>query len=169
VTESAWHDLVADLAAREAAEVRDDAVEVYLAEAARARLAERTGEAVVHLVTGRRVRGRLVASSVHGCLRVVADRDDLLVPQDAIVRIDGSRGGLRHEGQGLPWTIGSWLRAIHAGGGLVQVVLRDATTVAGSPTFVGGDHVEIEVFDTAGARAVIVVPFAAAVTWQAGG
>lgn len=139
-----WLDLTSTLRAQDADELRGEAVEVLLAEAARCRLADRVGPAVVRLVGGSVLRGRLVSSDVDGYLRVDDGTDhDLLVRIGAISRIDGSQAALRREEGAPSVTIGSRLRATQGADAHVRATLADGAVVAGRVSVVGADHVEI--------------------------
>ena len=164
MTDANWLDLASTLAANEANEVRGEAVEVLVAEIARCRLVDRLGWAHVQVVTGQRLVGRLEAGGIDGHLAVrEATGDVVLVAAPAVVRVVGSRIGLRAESGVESRSIGSWLREVQAGCGQVWATSTDAVTVRGRLAAVAADHVEVDTGD-----GVVVLALAAVVAWRSG-
>lgn len=148
-------------------QVRADAYELFMAEAARMRLVERSGPARVILRSGVALSGQLVPpdgpNAVHGLIDLLArDGRRLRVPAEAVVALVGASAALRDEGSsGPPRSIASLLREIWATRGRARTLLRDAGWIEGAIVLVGADHVELE---SAGER--WVVPFAAVDVWD---
>ncbi|MFN8173039.1 MAG: hypothetical protein U0R65_14405 [Candidatus Nanopelagicales bacterium] len=159
--EEAWLDLSSALAAASASDVRSDAAELRTVEAARSRLADRRGPAVLRLIGGATLAGSLVASDVDGWLALVVDeRDVRLVRASAVVLIGASTAGLRAEGAGLGRSVGSWLRDRFEENDDVRATLVDGDVVAGRVVRVGADHAELRADDRTWA-----VPWSAVVMW----
>ncbi len=154
VTDSAWLDLTSALTASADEELRGEAADLLAAEAARCRLTDRAGPAVVRLDDGTVVRGTLVPDAVEGWLAVEGQQADaqVLVNVSAVVTVVGSRPTLRRDDGRLPVTIGSWLREAHAASAQLRAVLAGGEVVVGRPTSVGADHAEL----TDAGRAIVV-------------
>jgi hypothetical protein len=159
--------LEAGAAAQAAAdtELRLDAFEVYQAEAARSRLADRIGWATVALRCGTVLVGDLGGSSAHapdGMLVLRrSDKAVLVVPVWAIVDISGSSAGLRDE-TARPLSFSALLRDCWTEQAQVRL-LRDGHWVGGTIVFVGSDHVELHQVD-----GTVAIPFASVQAWDLG-
>lgn len=165
-----WDDAVACVQADLDGEAVAEAHELYLAEAARTRLAERIGRVQVSLRSGRDVRGTVVDEpqvAGHLALRGV-DGACALVAEHAIRSMTGSAIRLRREdvahsaARGLPArSLASWLREVWQADAAVQVIDLAGESHAGRVVFVGADHLEITARDES-----IVLPFAAVDLWR---
>jgi len=149
-------------------EVRDEAYEVFVAEASRGRLADRSGPVRLTLRCGRVLSGTLVSrpdESVDGHLWV----DDatgrvLLIPVAAVLVITGSRPGLRAErGDPAAASIGSWLRAAWRQDDPLVALLADGRWVGDRLVHVGADHA-----DLANGVDVVTVPWSVVEAWARG-
>jgi hypothetical protein len=159
-----WSDLVARAESEERATLRDEAHEVFVAEAARCRLTDRQGRAVITTRSGTALDGELRPDlQVNGCVSLVDDRGrECLVPTPGIVRVVGSRPALAREDGPSEASLASWLRRAWARGALVGALDASGQWRSGLLAFVGADHVEIEVGDQAE-----VLPFATVEAWRA--
>lgn len=157
-----WLDLSSALAAAAASELRAESAELLAAEAARCRLVDRRGPAVLRVAGGAVVAGTLVPSSIDGWLAVDGGAGSVrLVNTAALTLIEGSQAGIRPEDAIVPRTLGSWLREQADRGAVLRVTLTDGRVIVGLPVLVGADHVEVR---SAGAR--VVVPWAAVAWWD---
>lgn len=150
--------------AESAAELAAEAVEVYVAEAARCRLPDRRGAARVTLRCGVVLAGALEPdASPDACLSLVSDTGaTVLVPVTAVLTVTGSRAALRDEGPTGHRSLTSCLREAWQSGTRVRVLVGSGTWIGGVIRLVGADHVEI---DTDGADAAVVLPLAAVEAW----
>jgi len=146
--------------------VRDEAFELFAAEAARTRLADRAGNVRIVLRSGRVLVGELgTAEQVAGHLRLVDGRGrQLLVAVDAISTIRGSSTALRDEETAeRSRSLASMLRETWALGERLQVLLHTGEWIGGAIRLVASDHLELVV----GADDC-VIPFAASEAWGLG-
>lgn len=142
-----WRELAAALAAERDAEVRDEAHEVFLAEAARLRLLDRSGPVRLLLRCGQVVDGSLDA----GCGPLIADHLTvhesggriLYVASTAVVSVTGSQPGLRREREIAGRTVPGWLRDAWQADQWVAALTCDRRWVSGRPVRVGADHVDL--------------------------
>lgn len=144
--ESLWHEAAAGVQSSIDADLRGDAYEVFVAEAARCRLVDRVGRARISLRCGATLEGDLVPQgegAVVDHLVLRADDGDLLVPAMAIVSMTGSRPALRIEGV-RSRTLGSWLREAWAADERVRLLGPSGRWVAGLVDLVGAEHVELD-------------------------
>ena len=165
-----WLEVSGRVAAELAADLRGEAFEVYLAEAARTRVMDRrpTGsegptEIQVTLRCGHVVAGAIDdADPVSDALTVVATGGRrLLIPVGAAVTLTGLPRRLRDEGgPTVTASIGSRLR-MAAADAPVRVLLRTGGWIAGDVAFVGADHV-----DLVSAGRVVTVPFSSVDAWH---
>jgi hypothetical protein len=165
--EQIWHEAAAGVQASVDADLREEAYEVFVAEAARCRLVDRVGAARVALRCGVTLEGVLApdgdgALDGHLALRR-ADAVVLHVPVSAVLRITGSDPGLRAEDGRLPRSLASWLRECWAAGDEIRLIDGSGRWVAGRLVYVGADHVEV----AAGADRA-VVPVQCVEAWQGG-
>lgn len=161
-------DPFAALPARSDADVRADAFELFMAEAARVRMTERTGPARVELRSGAVIVGALVPPDADAVERhlLVVDRAGrrLLVFVDAVTALVGASAALRDESSARPVrTLASRLRECWTSGSRLRVMMRDGRWIDGAIALVAADHVELIV---SGER--WVVPFRAAEAWDLG-
>jgi len=160
--------LEAGAAAQAAAdtELRLDAFEVYQAEAARSRLADRIGWATVTLLCGAVLVGEVgrgQSPAPEGTLLVRrSDGSVLVVPVNAVAGVVGSSAGLRDEGE-RPVSLASLLRECWATQAPVRLLLPDGQWTAGIIVFVGADHVELHQEDQN-----VAIPYAAVQAWNLG-
>lgn len=159
-----WLEATAGAQASVDAELRDDAYEVFVAEAARCRLVDRMGPTRMLLRCGEVVDGTLApdpgeAVDDHLALRGPGGRL-MLVPSAAIVSATGSRSALRTEG-GVSRTVRSWLREAWMAGDPLRVLDCRGRWTGGRLTLVGSDHVELEHDGL-----VTVVALSAVEAWQ---
>lgn len=161
--ESLWHEAAAGVQSSIDADLRDDAYEVFVAEASRCRMVDRVGRARLLLRCGATLEGDLVPldeGAVDDHLLLRTHEGDLLVPAAAIVSMTGSRPALRDEGAGCR-TRASWLREAWSAGELVRVLGCTGRWVAGRVELVGADHVELDLDG-----ALTVVSLASVDAWQ---
>lgn len=138
----------------------DDVPDLLAAEAARSRLADRTGPARVWLRCGQVLSGVLGGERpVEDALVLTTDLGPVLVPTHAVVCILGGQPGLRDEAQRLE-RLSRRLREVWSAAGSVRVLLRDGGWVAGPVTWVGADHAVV------GGSETTAVPYAAAEAWR---
>lgn len=150
------------------AEVREDAFELFMAEAARMRLTERAGDARVALRSGAVLTGELSAPGADAVGRhlhlVDSAGRSVLVSVDAVTAIIGASAALREESTGhLARSLASRLRECWAAGSRLRVLLCDGRWIEGGIVLVASDHLELIV---GGDR--WVVPFAASEAWDLG-
>lgn len=143
-----------------------DAFDLFMVEAARVRLADRSGPARVVLRCGVVLSGELVPSAgveVRGMLDLATGGRRVLVAADAVIALAGAGAGLREEfGSGRPRTLAAWLRDCWSTRTRVSALLPDGSWVEGEVVLVASDHVELA---RAGER--WVVPFASVEAWAA--
>ena len=141
-----WLEAAASLRVELDVQVRDEAYEVFVAESARGRMADRVGEVTLLLRCGQAVEGELRADddSVAGHLIVAEPSGRLmLVPDTAVVTMAGSRPGLRPEGRDRERTLGSWLREAWQADDVVAALRCDGRWCTGRVRHVGADHVDL--------------------------
>lgn len=167
-----WWETVGGLLADMDADLRADAYEVFLAEAARSRLTDRQGEARLRVRSGETIVGTLVTdedSRVEGHLVVRSPGGrESLVPEAAVVSLVGSRPGLRADDVSgrrttVPSRLTSRLREAWLAGGRVRVLVRDGRWLDGEVVCVGADFADI-----ACDGSVATVPLRSADVWQVG-
>lgn len=148
-----------------ARQVREDAFEFFVAEAARIRLVDRRGVARVIVRSGAVVTGELSPHDVGDCLEMVdSSGHGLLVPVAAVSSIRGSRAALRDEaGPTRPRSLASRLRECWSAGGRLRVLLHTGEWTEGVITLVAADHVELVIADE-----TCVVPYSAVEVWDVG-
>lgn len=154
--EAVWLEAEAGVQSELDAEVRSDAFEVFMAEAARMRIQDRIGRARIVLRCGVWLDGDIAGDDVivgHLCLRERSGRR-LVVPVSSITTATGSRPGRREDG--AERTVSSWLREAWAAGDRLQLLTRDGRWIAGRLAHVGADHV-----DLVGEPDAVTVPFTA--------
>ncbi len=147
-------------------QVRDDAFELFTAEAARVRLEDRTGDVRVVLRSGHILIGELSTSElVSGHLELLDTRGrHLLVPTAAVSVMHGSSTALRDEApSGASRSLASRLRETWSAGARLRVLLASGEWLGGVIVLVASDHVELA---TGGDHCVI--PFAAGQAWDVG-
>lgn len=143
-----WAEAEAIVQAEADADLVDEAYEVFLAEAARLRLADRRGAVRLQLRCGLPVEGALVDDlRVRGHLSVTtASGGVVLVATHAIAVLEGSSRGLRVEcapDAASDLTLTSWLREAWRAGALVRVTCGDGLVRVGVLRWVGADHAEL--------------------------
>ncbi len=147
--ESQWLAAAADLQADMDADVRAEAFEVFVAEAARARLADRVGSVRVSVRCGHVVIGDLDATpegEVAGHLQLVdVTGRRLLIPAASVLVMTGSRPGLRaEEPSRAARSITARLREAWILDESVRALLVDGRSVGSRLLHVGADHVELD-------------------------
>lgn len=149
-------------------DLRADAFDLFMAEAARVRLVDRCGPARVVLRCGLTVSGELVppiGQEVSGTLDLLAGGRRVLVAAGAVVALVGAPAGLRDEsGSRRPRTLAAWLRDCWSAGTRVSALLPDGTWAEGEVVLVAADHVEL-----ARNKERWIVPFVSAEAWTARG
>jgi hypothetical protein len=162
-----WYEAVAGVQASLDADLRAEAYEVFVAEAARCRLVDRAGAATVLLRCGVVLEGELTPHSDDGVAEhlVLRGTGDVsrLVAVCAVVSVRGSGPGLRPEGDGAARSLTSWLREAWSADESMSLIVGSGARVVGRLGFVGADHVEIWDGD-----ARTVVPLASVEAWQRG-
>ena len=145
------------------AELREEAYEVFVAEASRCRMTDRCGDVAATLRCGVTVKGRMLPEWMDGHLAMRTDAGaELLVPTAAVVVILGGAPSLRREGE-IAATIGSALRESWSGGRTIRVLLADGAWRQGEVDFVGADHVTLRIVDM-----LVTIPMVAVEAWQLG-
>ena len=143
-----WLEALAGVQADLDAQVRGDAYEVFMAESARCRLADRTGPANVRLRSGHVFDGVIASQgqeSIDGYLWLIdANGRALLIAAGAVLAITGTRPGLREESPTQSGTsLGSWLRDAWSLDARLLVLLTDASWAGHRLVHVGADHVDL--------------------------
>jgi hypothetical protein len=156
-----WLAAAAGLQSELDADLRDEAYEVFVVEAARSRLQDRVGPARLSLRCGLALEGQLGAEDVIGGHLRLRDHvgRHLVVPVAAVVTVSGTRPGLRPEGHER--TLTSWLREAWSSGDPVSVLACSGQWIAGRLTRVGGDHVDLDL-----GEAELTVAIAAVEAWR---
>lgn len=139
-------DLAALIQTEQDADLRAEAREVFLAEAARCRLADRHGAGRVLLRCGVGLEGAWTAEEpVAGYVCMLGPEGRRhVVAVDAIVLVVGTQSALRVETSSRETTLGQWLREAWADGDVVRALDASGCTHAGPVGFVGADHVVID-------------------------
>ena len=145
--EQLWHEAAAGVQASVDADLREEAYEVFVAEAARCRLVDRVGAARVTLRCGVTLEGVLApdcADALDGHLALRrADAGVLHVAVSAVLQVTGSSPALRVEEGRLPRSLASWLRECWSAGAVIRLIDGSGRQVAGRLAYVGADHVEV--------------------------
>jgi hypothetical protein len=165
--EQLWHEAAAGVQASVDADLREEAFEVFVAEAARCRLVDRVGTARVTLRSGVTVEGVLVpgcddALDGHLALRR-ADGGVLHVTVPSVLQVTGSGPALRVEDGRLPRSLASWLRECWSAGEVIRLIDGSGRWATGRLAYVGADHVEL-----ADGADRAVVPVQCVEAWQCG-
>lgn len=162
-----WQEAAAAVQSSVDADLRDEAYEVFVAEAARCRLVDRAGPARVALRCGVTLEGELVAAAddavAEHLVLVAGDGGRRLIPVGAIVSMTGSRPGLRPEADQRARSLASSLREAWSSDELIRALDSAGRWTVGRMAFVGADHVELRHGDIR-----TVVPMAAVEAWQVG-
>jgi hypothetical protein len=162
-----WQEAAAGVQSWLDADLRADAYEVFVAEAARCRLVDRVGDARVTLGCGVVIQGELAPDAgeavdehlvLHGAGGVVR-----LVPVSAVVSVRGSRAGLRAEGDRVPRSLTSWLREAWSAEEPLRLLDGSGRWTVGRLCFVGADHIELD-----DGEDPTVVPLTTVEAWQRG-
>lgn len=156
------------MSSRDDADTHADAVELFMVEATRVRLSERSGASRLALRSGVLVVGNLVATTedrVDGHLLVIGpDGRRLLVATAGVAWIAGASTVLRDEGSGpAGQTLASRLRECWSSGARLRALLRDGRWLDASIALVAADHVEL-----ISAEEDWVIPFASVDVWDLG-
>jgi 3',5'-cyclic AMP phosphodiesterase CpdA len=164
--EGMWLEAAAGLQSELDADVRTEAFEVFVAEAARVRIEDRRGPARLVVRSGVVLTGDLADAgqdALAGLLELLLDSGRrLLVPIDALVTMTGAPVRLQvDEPAGIRPTLASRLREAWQLGEQVRVLLSDGRWLSGPIVLVGSDHVELG----AGLQSAII-PFGAVDAWQ---
>jgi hypothetical protein len=157
MSDALWQDVASQVASDVMGASRDEAVELYLAEAARLRVIDGTGPCRVVLRCGVTIEG--VANPPgserlrdHLCVRESSGRDGW-IPSTAIVRLHGALAV--GEDGAASRSLGSWLRERWAGGDIVRLLDRQGCWTTGAVDQVGADGLCLA---AGGSR--VVIPFA---------
>jgi hypothetical protein len=144
--DAVWLEAVAAVQSDIEADVRAEAHEVFMAEAARSRLEDRVGMARILLRCGTWVEGRLGGGERVAGHLVLAGIDDreCVVPIGAVANLLGAAPALRVEGAPGDPTVTSWLREVVVAGEVMRVLDCSGRWWAGPIAFVGADHVDID-------------------------
>jgi hypothetical protein len=162
-----WLEAAAGVQSSMDADLRDEAYEVFVAEAARCRLVDRAGPAQVSLRCGITLEGELAPQSDDAVeehlVLLGADGCSRLIRVDAVVRLTGSRPGLRAEGECGSRSLTSWLREAWSADDPIRLLDGAGRWSVGRVEYVGADHVEI-----ADGQVRMVVPVLGVEAWQRG-
>lgn len=169
----AWLEAVSRVRADIAAEVRDEAFELFVVEAARSRLVDRRGHGRLHLRCGETLEGDLGAGgragvdgedAVEGQVRLVDSTGrSWLVPVSSVVTLVGTRPVVRPEGTSAGVSLGSWLRETWTLGIPVHVVTMHGQRLRGHLAQIGADHVDLRADGS-----VVTVAIGAVDAWSRG-
>lgn len=156
-------DAAALIQAEQDADVRAEAREVFVAEAARCRLADRHGRGQVQLRCGVRLEGEWCPEEpVVGFVPVLGDDGrQHLVAERAIAVVTGTQSGLRVEPPARGRTLGQWLREAWEDGHPLRALDACGAWHRGPIAFVGADHAVLDT-DTG----AVVLPFATVQVWS---
>ena len=163
-----WLEALAGVQADLDAQVRGDAYEVFVAESARCRLADRTGSAHLRLRSGQAFDGVIASQgreTIEGHLWLIDENGrSVLIAAAAVLVITGTRPGLREEsGVQLGTSLGSWLRDAWSLDARVLALLSDGSWAGDRLVHVGADHV-----DLSSSGNVLSVPWTAVEAWVRG-
>ena len=149
--------------AEQDADVRAEAREVYLAEAARCRLADRHGRGQVLLRCGVRLEGEWRPQEPVAGFVLMLDGEGRqhLVAERSIVVVTGTQSGLRVEPPVRERTLGQWLREAWEDGHPLRVLDASGDWHCGAIAFVGADHA---VLSTDGGS--VVLPYGTVQVWS---
>jgi hypothetical protein len=166
-----WLEALAGVQAELDAQLRGDAYELFVAESARCRLADRTGPARVRLRCGRVFDGEIGGQdleSIDGHLWLIeATGRRLLIRSTAVLTITGARPGLRDEAEAtVAASLGSWLRDAWSLDDRLLALLCDGSWAGDRLVHVGADHVDVS--NAPNAPTVTTVPWAAVQAWVRG-
>jgi hypothetical protein len=158
-----WHAAFARAREESDADVRAEALDVFVAEAGRGRLVDRLGRGRLRLRSGVTVTGRLTGATQ------VADHVDLVddagrtcqIATRAVVTIAGSRAALRPEPAPELRSVSSWLREVWTLGAPLSVLDVTGDWHHGHVIAVASDHVDLDVDGS-----VLTVPYAAVDAWR---
>lgn len=144
-------------------DLRADARELFVAEAARTRMTDRTGRVRIALRSGAILEGRLLAPfGPDGSASLMqSDGRILHVRCDAVVVMTGARAGLRDEEASPSTSMAAYLRDAWSAGEVVRALLCDGRWICGRVAFVGADHVDLDVTGE-----LLTIPFGALEAWQ---
>jgi hypothetical protein len=156
-----WLEAAAGLQADLDADLRDEAYEVFVAEAARSRLQDRVGSVRLLLRCGVTLAGLLGGDeAIDGHVRLAeATGWRIVVPVGAIATISGGRPGLGSASAGR--TITSWLREAWESGERIGVLIAGGQWRGGRLAYVARDYVDLVVHE-----AVVTVPLASVEAWR---
>ena len=151
-----WQDAVAMVEGELSDDAVSEAYEVYRAELARSRLADRVGDLEVMLAGGVVLRGRLVVDEpVADCLILgTPEGERWAVAASAVMTLRGGATGLRPEQEDAPSRLTSILRGEERS--VVEVCLRDGQRWQSTLLAVAGDHLVL-----ARSSEEVLVPFSA--------
>ena len=160
-----WLEVAAGVQSDVDADLRAEAFEVFVAEAARTRLADRTGDLCVRVRSGATFRGEApqaaVAPRVDGHLALItSDQRAMLVAVSAVVTMTGARGGLRDE-VGHARSLASVLRDSWSAGDRVRALCSDGRWLSGRLAMVAADHADLHE-----AHGVTTVAYAGVEAWE---
>jgi hypothetical protein len=165
--EDPWLEAAGDLQAEFDADTRDVAYDVFVAEATRCRLPDRTGRATIRLRCGLMLEGvldpRPAERVIDHLILGEATGRLLLIPAAAIVTMSGTRPALHDESGGEGPSLGSWLREAWQADDRLSALTLLGQWVGGRVARVGADHVDI-VQDAL----VVTVAVAAVDAWSRG-
>lgn len=161
--EHEWDAAVARAREEADADVRSEAFDVFVAEAGRFRLVDRTGRGRLLLTCRVILEGRLTGSVV------VADHLDLVddagrtcrIPVRAVVTLTGTQARLRPEPAPEGRSVSSWLREVWMLGAPLSVLDRCGDWHHGHVRAVAADHVDLDVVGS-----VVALPYAAVEAWR---
>lgn len=144
-----------------------EAIELFMAEATRVRLSERSGVSRLGLRSGVVVAGELLPATedrVDGLLVVCSEGRHLLVAIEAVTSIAGASTVLRDEKSlRAAQTLASRLRDCWTSGARLRVLLRNGRWLDGVILLVAADHVEVVVADENW-----IIPFTSVDVWDVG-
>ena len=154
-----WLEAAAGLQAELDTQVRDEAYEVFVAESARGRMADRVGLVSIRVRCGRVLEADMQPNGDEAVAGHITVRESggrlLLIAEGAVVTMAGSRPGLRPEGQVRESSLASWLREAWQADDLVSALMGDGRWCTGRVAHVGADHVDLV---SAGRSTTLAVP-----------
>ena len=154
-----WLDATAGVQSEVDSNLRAEAFEIYVAEAARCRLDDRSGDVCVTLRSGALIKGAALGARavprVEGMIVLAeAHRGTVLVAASAVMSMTGATGSMRDEGAPTR-SLASVLRDSWGAGDTVRALGADGQWRSGRLAMVAADHVDLE---GAGGVTTLAVP-----------
>lgn len=145
------------------ADVRAEAFDVFVAEAGRGRLVDRTGRGRLRLTSGVTLEGRLTGfAEVADHLALLDDAGRACqIATRALVTMSGTQARLRPEPAPTSRSLPSWLREVWAMGGSLSALDVTGHWHRGRVIAVASDYVDLD-----GTGSGLTLPYAAVEAWR---